>query len=403
MVRRNQHIAKLTSGYLFPEIGKRVALLRKTQPDAKIISLGIGDTTEPIPQYIANRMQTAAHDLSTDKYSGYGPMQGDEGLRQLIAQRMYNNTISAADIFISDGAKCDVGRLQVLFGSDVTIAVQDPSYPVYVDSSVIIGQTGYYQQGLYKNIVYLPCLPENDFFPMLKDLPHIDLIYFCSPNNPTGAVASREQLTELVSFAKKNRSIIIFDSAYAAYIRDPSLPKSIFEIPGAREVAIEINSFSKLAGFTGVRLGWSVVPKELLFDDGSSVHSDWSRIMATLFNGASKISQEGGIACLEETGFIQLQERISFYLDNARIIAQGLRAIGCKVYGDGRMPFIWAYFGQRDSWEIFDQILHQSHVVTVPGSGFGATGQGFMRFSAFGHRHHIEEAVQRLKISPIVT
>uniref|UniRef100_A0A8R7Q3T3 Aminotransferase class I/classII large domain-containing protein n=1 Tax=Triticum urartu TaxID=4572 RepID=A0A8R7Q3T3_TRIUA len=304
-VSRNANIAKLQAGYLFPEIARRRAAHLLKHPDAKIISLGIGDTTEPIPEVITNAMAERAHALSTvDGYSGYGAEQGEKKLRAAIAATYYADLgIDETDIFVSDGAKCDISRLQVLFGSKVKIAVQDPSYPAYVDSSVIMGQTDLYQQDVqkYGNIEYMRCSPENGFFPDLSKVPRTDIIFFCSPNNPTGAAASRDQLTQLVKFAKDNGSIIVYDSAYAMYISDDS-PKSIFEIPGAKEVALETASFSKYAGFTGVRLGWTVVPKELLFSDGHPVAKDFNRIVCTSFNGASTISQAGGLGCLSPEG-----------------------------------------------------------------------------------------------------
>jgi len=320
-------------------------------------------------------------------------------LRAAIAATYYADLgIEDSDIFVSDGAKCDISRLQVLFGSNVTIAVQDPSYPAYVDSSVIMGQTDLYQQDVqkYGNIEYMRCNPENGFFPDLSTVPRTDIIFFCSPNNPTGAAASRDQLTKLVKFAKDNGSIIVYDSAYAMYISDDS-PKSIFEIPGAKEVAIETASFSKYAGFTGVRLGWTVVPKELLFSDGHPVAKDFNRIVCTCFNGASNIAQAGGLACLSTEGLKAMRDVVGFYKENTEIIVDTFTSLGFNVYGAKNAPYVWVHFPDRNSWDVFAEILEKANVVTTPGSGFGPGGEGFVRVSAFGHRENIIEAARRLK------
>tara|TARA_Y100000310_G_C20674879_1_gene812414 strand:+ start:776 stop:1996 length:1221 start_codon:yes stop_codon:yes gene_type:complete len=402
MVKRNKNIAKLQAGYLFPEINRRKKVFLEKNPEARIISLGIGNTTEPISKHITKGLVKAAKNLGKEKtYSGYGDEQGMTELRAKIAEKIYNNKVSAEEVFTSDGAKCDVGRLQLMFGPEITIAVQDPAYPVYVDGSVIIGATGDYnkEKELFDNIVYMPCTVENEFFPNLEKLQKTDLIYFCSPNNPTGAVATKEQLKQLVDFAKKNKSILLFDAAYSEYIQDPKLPKSIFEIEGAKEVAIEINSFSKPIGFTGVRLGWSVVPKELKFEDGSPVIDDWNRIMCTVFNGASNIVQKGALSALDDKGIKEMKQTIKFYMENARLIKSGLAELGIKTYGGDNAPYIWAHFPKKRSWDMFSEILEKAHVVTTPGSGFGPAGEGFVRFSAFGHRKDVIEAVERLKFN----
>jgi LL-diaminopimelate aminotransferase len=400
MVKRNAHLAKLNSGYLFPEINKRKKALLARQPDAKIISLGIGDTSEPLATCVTDKLQYHAEGLSLrERYSGYGQEQGHPDLRQKIGETLYSGKAAANEIFVSDGSKCDIGRLQILFGAQATIAVQDPTYPVYVDTGVILGQSNHYDphHAQYQGIHYMRCLPENDFFPDLSKVSPTDLIYFCSPNNPTGTVATKEQLAQLVAFAKKNRSIIIFDAAYAAYVSDPELPRSIYEIEGAREVAIELGSFSKMAGFTGLRLGWSVVPEELRFDDGSSVHKDWDRINSTFFNGASNVVQGGGIAVLEKEGMRAVREMVSVYMGNAVIIRKALEEMGFATYGGHQAPYIWAKFGEKKSWDLFEEILEKAHVVTTPGSGFGPAGEGFLRFSAFNQRSQVEEAIQRLR------
>jgi LL-diaminopimelate aminotransferase len=401
MVKRNKNIEKLQSGYLFPEIGRRKKALLDLNPSANIISLGIGNTTEPLTPHIVNGLKKAVEAMGTEAgYAGYDDnSSGCDSIKKAIAEKLYNNIVQPDEIHVSDGSKCDIGRLQTLFGSDVSIAVQDPSYPVYVDGSVIAGATGFFQpqKEQFDRIHYMTCKPENNFFPDLDKAPKTDLIYFCSPNNPTGAVATKQQLKSLVDFAKKNGSIIIFDAAYAEFISDPSLPKSIFEIEGAREVAIEGSSFSKTAGFTGVRLSWTIVPKELKYEDGTQVSQDWSRVVNTIFNGASNIVQKGGVAALEDQGLKEMKDTISFYMENAKIIKAGLESVGIKTYGGTNAPYIWASFPGKKSWDIFSNILEEIHVVTTPGAGFGPGGESYVRFSAFGNRKNILEAVERLK------
>lgn len=398
MIKRNPHIAKLHSSYLFPEINKRKQEFLKRDPNADLISLGIGDTTEPIAPHIVKGLLKSCENLAKrETYTGYGPEQGYEILRKKIAGALYHNKIEADEIFISDGSKCDIGRLQMLFGSQCKMAVQDPSYPVYVDTGVALGQTGSFQNAYYEGIVYLPCLPENDFFPNLSNLPHIDLLYFCSPNNPTGACANRKQLEALVAFAKKNRTLIIFDAAYSAYIRDPEIPTSIYEIEGAQEVAIELNSFSKIAGFTGVRLAWSIVPKKLKYQTGESIHKDWLRIASTFFNGASNISQAGGLAALDPQGLKEIKEQTNFYLENAALIKSTFEEMGYKVYGGVNAPYVWVHFPGEKSWDVFNLLLENAHIVSTPGVGFGPGGEGFIRLSAFGKRERIHLALDRLK------
>ncbi|MDR2484907.1 MAG: LL-diaminopimelate aminotransferase [Treponema sp.] len=396
MINRNPCIRNIKAGYLFPEIAKRRREFAAAHPDAKIISLGVGNTTEPIPPYIDRGLVEGARKLGTvEGYSGYS----DEGLlalRQRISEVFYQGDFAGDEIFVSDGAKCDIGRLQLLFGAGIPVAVQDPSYPVYVDGSVLTGAAGPWSGTGYEGITYLPCTGENDFFPDLSLLPAQGLIYFCSPNNPTGAAANREQLTALVTAALNKGSLIIFDAAYSEYIRDPKLPKSIFEIQGARTCAIEVNSFSKPAGFTGVRLGWTVVPQELMYAGGERVNADWARVCGTIFNGASNISQAGGLAALEPEGLKEIRELSDFYLGNAKLIRSALQELGITCVGGGNSPYIWAHFPGRDSWEVFGDILERCQVLTTPGSGFGPAGRSFIRFSAFGHRQDVEEACKRL-------
>lgn len=380
---------RLQTNYLFPEINARKQQFLALHPQASLISLGIGDTTEPIPPFITKALMQGAARLGTaDGYVGYGPEQGFSELRKKIAEALYHNRVNPDDIIISDGAKCDLGRIQMLFGSHVSIAVQDPAYPVYIDGSLILG---------VETIIPMPCNPENQFFPDLNKLPRTDLIYFCSPNNPTGSAATKAQLQQLVAFAKANQSIIIYDSAYANYIRDHSLPRSIFEIEGAEDVAIELGSFSKIAGFTGVRLGWSIVPESLRFEDGSSVKADWKRIMSTVFNGASNIAQWGGMAILEKEGIEEIKALTSFYMENTDLIRKTMVQLGYEVFGGQNAPYLWVRFKERQSWEIFQDFLERYQLVTTPGSGFGPEGEHFIRLTAFGHRKNILEAMNRLQ------
>lgn len=402
MIKRNSGFSNLTAGYLFPEVARRRREYQEKHPGAKIISLGIGNTTEPLPLFISKAMADYAMALSTKEgYSGYGDEQGNSELRKKIAEVWYKGMAEPDEVFISDGAKCDIARIQTLFGSKVKIAVQDPAYPVYVDGSVIVGAAGKNNGSGYKGVTYMPCTPENDFFPDLSKVKKNSLIYFCSPNNPTGACATKEQLKTLVDFANANGCIIIYDAAYREFIRDENLPKTIFEIEGSRTCSIEINSFSKPAGFTGVRLGWSIVPKELKFADGTSVNRDWNRVMTTLFNGASNVAQAGGIACLEPEGLKAMKDVIDYYLVNVKKIqetlsAENFKKAGVQIFSTGNSPYVWAKFTGRKSWDVFDKILDEARVVTTPGSGFGPAGESFIRFSSFGHQEDVAEACDRL-------
>lgn len=400
MIQRNPGFANLTASYLFPEVARRKNEYSKAHPDAKVISLGVGNTTEPLTPHIAKAMSDYALALGTAQgYSGYGDDFGSADLREKIAKEFYpNENITADEVFISDGAKCDIARVQTLFGHEVNLAVQDPSYPVYVDGSVIIGAAGTNDGSGYKGIVYMPCTAENNFFPDLSQVKKNSLIYFCSPNNPTGKVSTKEELSRLVEFALKNECIIIFDAAYSEFITDPNLPKSIFQIEGAKRCAIEVQSLSKPAGFTGVRLGWSVVPNDLKFADGTSINKDWQRLMTTLFNGASNIAQQGALAALDETGREEMRSVIEYYLENARIIEKTVRKWeNAEVFFTGNSPYLWVRFAGQKSWDIFDKILDKCRVVTTPGSGFGPAGESFIRISAFGHRADVEEACRRLE------
>ncbi|KAI8532245.1 hypothetical protein RHMOL_Rhmol11G0198000 [Rhododendron molle] len=399
-VARNPNMERLRNNYLFPEISTREMEHIKKYPNEEVISLGIGDTTAPIPDIIASAMSDYARSLSTPEgYRGYGAEQGNKALRQAIAQAFYGDlAVKGTEVFVSDGSQCDISRIQLLLGSEMTIAVQDPSFPAYIDSSVIIGQAGDFhpKTGKYRNIEYMKCGPQNHFFPDLWNTPRTDIIFFCSPNNPTGHAASREQLELLIEFARENGSIIVYDIAYAAYITDGS-PRSIYEIPGAREVAIEVSSFSKSAGFTGVRLGWTVVPDELLYSNGFPVVNDFNRIICTCFNGASNIAQAGGLACLSPEGVSARRSVVDYYKENAQILLDTFSYLGLKAYGGVNAPYVWVHFPGLRSWDVFSEILGKTHIITVPGSGFGPGGEEFIRVTAFGHRETILEASTRLK------
>ena len=404
MIKRNKGFANLSAGYLFPEVARRSREYAASHPGTDIISLSIGNTTEPLTPHISKAMGDYALALGTPEgYSGYGEDLGLTALREKIAAVFYSGMADADEVFVSDGAKCDIARIQTLFGRRVHVAVQDPAYPVYVDGSVIAGAAGSKRGGRYKGIAYLPCTPENGFLPDFSKVKKDSLIYFCSPNNPTGYTSTKEELQTLVDFAKSHGCIIIFDAAYAQFIRTPGLPKTIFEIPGARDCAIEINSYSKPAGFTGVRLGWSVVPKTLCFADGTPVIKDWTRVMTTLFNGASNVAQQGGLAALSPEGLAEMKATIDYYLENGRTIQKTLQSenfkkAGVEIYYTGNSPYLWVRFPGYKSWEIFDKILEECRVVTTPGSGFGAAGESFIRFSSFGHHEKVQEACRRLSL-----
>lgn len=388
MFKRNPHFETLPGRYLFEEINQRKKEFLQKNPEAQLISLGIGDTTQPLPPTICKALVKAAQDLGTHEgYRGYGNEHGIDLLRERISQKIYQKKVSPDEIFISDGAKCDIGRLQILFGDQISVAIQDPAYPVYVDGSLLRG---------VKNIVYLPCTPENSFFPDLEKAPRTDLIYFCSPNNPTGVAATFEQLEKLVSFAKKNKSLIIFDAAYSHFIKDDSCPRSIYEIEGARDVAIETNSFSKLAGFTGVRLGWTVVPENLKYENGYSIRSDWNRLMTTLFNGASNIAQHGGLAVLEKEGMEEVNTIIEYYRENAALLKKAFENKGYQVFGGVHAPYLWVSCPGQKSWEVFQKFLDKAHLIVTPGSGFGQNGEGFIRLTAFGQRSQVLQAVNKI-------
>ncbi len=402
----NDNYLKLKAGYLFPEIGRRVTAFTQQHPSAKVIRLGIGDVTEPLPPAIIEAMHKAVEEMAhRDTFRGYGPEQGYDFLRNAIAENDFTSRgcdIHADEIFVSDGSKCDTGNILDIFGTNNTVAVQDPVYPVYVDTNVMSGRTGAADEsGRYAGLTYLPCTAENDFTPALPEKP-VDLIYLCYPNNPTGAVATRETLTKWVEYAKETGAIILFDAAYEAFITDPSLPHSIYEIPGARDVAIEFRSFSKNAGFTGTRCAFTVVPKSVIAKtaDGKdqAIHPLWNRRHTTKFNGVSYIVQRGAEAVYSDAGKKQCAELISFYLENAKLLSEGLESVGISVFGGVNAPYIWLKTpDEMKSWEFFDHLLNNAHLVGTPGSGFGAAGEGYFRLSAFNSRANIEEAVVRIK------
>lgn len=403
MATLNPNYAKLQAGYLFPEIGRRTREFQQAHPDAKVMRLGIGNTTEPLPSAVIAGLHSGVDLLAVrETYTGYGDEQGEAALRAALAERYqsrYGVEVEADEFFISDGAKPDSANIQSIFATDNVVAVQDPAYPVYVDSNVIGGRTWDFENGQYRGLVYMPCTESNDFFP---DLPKdkVDLIYICSPNNPTGAVATHDQLKTFVDYARKNKAVIIFDAAYAAFIKDPKLPRTIFEVEGARACALEINSFSKEAGFTGVRLGWTIVPKALVCQDGEPgrAHKLWFRRQTTMFNGASNIVQHGGLAVLSPEGQQGCQKLIDYYMANARKIRTGLESLGLKCFGGVNAPYIWLQTpGGMSSWEFFDKLLNEAHVVGTPGAGFGPAGEGYFRLSAFGHAEDVEAAVASIQ------
>jgi len=405
MVKINDHYLKLKAGYLFPEIARRVNTFAEAHPDAQIIRLGIGDVTEPLPQACRDAMIQAVQEMGDrDKFKGYGPEQGYGWLREKIAQQDFQARgcdLDASEIFISDGSKCDTGNILDIFGKDNIIAVTDPVYPVYVDTNVMAGHTGEAnEQGEYEGLIYLPVTAENNFTAAIPTQ-KVDLIYLCFPNNPTGATATKAHLQDWVNYAKANGSIIFFDAAYEAFITDPSLPHSIYEIEGAKDCAIEFRSFSKNAGFTGTRCALTVVPKTLTAKaaDGSTVElwKLWNRRQSTKFNGVSYIVQRGAEAVYSPQGQAEVQALVNFYLENAQIIREQLTSAGLAVYGGINAPYVWVKTPQGlSSWEFFDQLLETVNVVGTPGSGFGAAGEGYFRISAFNSRANVEEAMQRI-------
>lgn len=392
MVKINPNFKNVSERYFSAEAAQRARPFMDANPEAEIIRLGIGDTSEPLVPAVIAGLRAGVEKLSKrETYRGYGDEQGDTRLRAAIATwyGKRNVAIEPAEVFVSDGAKTDCGNILSLFSDASVVAISDPVYPAYRDSALITG----------RHIVYMECPEENGFIPRVPE-EKADVLIFCSPNNPTGAVATHAQLKTFVDYARKNKSIIIFDAAYSEYITDPSLPKSIYEIEGAKECAIEIQSFSKSAGFTGVRLGWSVVPKELSAEDSSAgiLNQYWNRRQMTMFNGASNIAQEGGLAVLSPEGQKQTHEQVAYYMENARIIREGLESAGFTVFGGVNAPYIWLKTPAGiSSWELFDEFLTKAHIITTPGVAFGESGEGYMRISAFGHRENVEKAVRSIQ------
>ena len=409
MARINENYLKLKAGYLFPEIGRRVAAFQKANPDAKVIKLGIGDVTRPLVPAVVDAMRAAVDEMGSDAgFRGYGPEQGYDFLIDAIREHDYASrgvTIGRDEIFVSDGSKCDSGNIQEIFATDSVVALTDPVYPVYLDTNVMAGRTGAAgDDGRYAGIVYMPTTAENDFTPALPK-EHVDLIYLCSPNNPTGAAATKEQLATWVQHAKKTGAVILFDAAYEAFISDPKIPHSIYEIDGAREVAIEFRSFSKTAGFTGTRCAFTVVPKEVTASAGNgervALNGLWNRRHTTKFNGVSYPIQRAAAATYSPEGHRQTRDIIAFYMENARLIREGLQRAGYTVYGGVNAPYIWLRTpAGTSSWEFFDKLLGTANVVGTPGSGFGPSGEGYFRLSAFNSRANVEEAIARIGRMP---
>lgn len=404
----NEHYFKLKAGYLFPEIARRVKAFCESNPEAakRLIRCGIGDVTEPLPASVIAAMHRAVDEMAQRAtFRGYGPEQGYDFLRSAIAANDFRHRgldVADDEIFVSDGSKCDCGNILDVLGSRNRIAISDPVYPVYVDTNVMAGHTGEADaSGAFPGLTYLPCTPSNGFVP--EPPSHaVDIVYLCSPNNPTGAVATRAQLEAWVRYALQHRSILLFDAAYEAYITDPAIPRSIYEIPGARECAIEFRSFSKNGGFTGVRCAFTVVPKTLMAETSSGerkpLHPLWNRRMSTKFNGVSYLVQRGAEAVYSAEGQSQVRALIEHYLGNARVLVEGARKAGLTVYGGVNAPYIWVQLpAGLNSWQAFDKILHEANVVITPGSGFGAKGEGYFRISAFNSRSNAEEVSRRLQ------
>jgi LL-diaminopimelate aminotransferase len=406
MIKINEHYLKLASGYLFPEISRRVKSFSAKNSDKNIIRLGIGDVTEPLPPAIIEAMHKAVDQMgSREGLKGYGPEQGYDFLIEAVIANDYKSrgvSLENTEVFVSDGAKCDTGNLQEIFGIDNVIAVTDPVYPVYVDTNVMAGRTGKADKsGRFAGIVYMPCTPDNNFVPELPK-EKVDLIYLCFPNNPTGAVAKKEQLKIWVDYARKNKAIILFDAAYEAFISDNVIPHSIYEVEGAKQVAVEFRSFSKTAGFTGLRCAFTVVPRELKAwtSDGKAVEVNpiWNRRHCTKFNGASYISQAAAAAVYSPDGKKQVRKIIELYMSNAALIVSTLKKLDYEVYGGVNAPYVWLKTKNKmTSWEFFDYLLDKANVVCTPGSGFGAAGEGFVRLSAFGNPANVAEAMERIK------
>ena len=403
MLKANQNYLRLQGSYLFSTIAKKVAAYKEANPDRTVISLGIGDVTQPLSPAIIKSLHEAVDDMAVkETFKGYAPDLGYAFLRRAIAEQDYRSRgcdIAEDEIFVSDGAKSDSGNIQEIFADSCRIAVCDPVYPVYVDSNVMAGRTGTYDSGSeqWSNVIYMPCTADNDFVPAFpNETP--DIIYICSPNNPTGTAMKKDDLQKWVDYANEHGSVIIYDAAYEAYISEEGVPHSVYECGGARTCAIEIHSFSKNAGFTGVRLGYTVVPKELKDADGVGLHGLWARRHGTKFNGAPYIQQRAGAAVYTPEGQEEVRQLVSYYMENAGTVKEALKEQGYTVYGGVNAPYIWLKTPDgMKSWDFFDMLLEKANVVGTPGSGFGPSGEGYFRLTAFGSHENTAEAVRRIK------
>lgn len=400
----NEHFLKLSPNYLFADIAKRVNAFKVSHPAERVISLGIGDVTLPLAPVVVDAMHKAVDEMAQKaSFRGYGPERGYDFLREAIIKHDYQPRgihLEPNEVFVNDGAKSDTGNIQEILRWDNSIAVTDPVYPVYIDSNAMIGRCGTFENGRWSSVTYLSCVEENSFVPQLPDH-RVDMIYLCYPNNPTGTVLSKEELRKWVNFALKNESVIFYDAAYEAYIQDEDIPHSIYEIKGARKCAIEFRSYSKTAGFTGVRCGYTIIPKELqafaLNGDAVSLNPIWDRRQATKFNGASYISQKAAEAIYSAEGKEQVKNNIAYYMENARLMREALMKSGLSVYGGENAPYLWVKTpAEMNSWQFFEKLLYGAGVVCTPGVGFGPSGEGYIRFTAFGNREDVEEAVARI-------
>ena len=410
----NVHFLNLQNNYLFADIAKKVNAFKVMHPKVEVISLGIGDVTQPLCPAVIEAMHKATDEMATaEGFHGYGPEQGYAFLREAILKNDFlprGIHLDIDEVFINDGAKSDTGNIQELLHWDNFIGVTDPIYPVYIDSNVMIGRCGTFEDGRWTNVVYMPCTAENGFTPSIPKDRHMDVIYLCYPNNPTGTVITKQELRKSVNYALKNDVLILYDAAYQAYIRDPEIPRSIYEIRGARKCAIEFHSYSKTAGFTGVRCGYTIVPKDLTVADFEgnrhSVHQLWNRRQCTKFNGASYISQRAAEAIYTPEGKVQIQATIDYYMENARKMLDTLHSLGYEVYGGENAPYIWMRtpdgyqegvgMAPTSSWKFFEELLYGANVVCTPGVGFGPSGEGYVRFTAFGSHETTEEALKRI-------
>ncbi|MDD5821991.1 MAG: LL-diaminopimelate aminotransferase [Prevotella sp.] len=401
----NEHFLKLPGNYLFADIAKRVNAFKVSHPKVKVISLGIGDVTRPLAPVVIEAMHKAVDEMSNKAtFRGYGPERGYDFLREAIQKNDFlprGIHIDLNEIFVNDGAKSDTGNIQEILRWDNNIGVTDPIYPVYVDSNAMIGRAGVFENGKWTDVTYFPCTADNNFVPQIPDR-HVDMIYLCYPNNPTGTVLPKEELRKWVNFALRNDSILFYDAAYEAYITDPEIPHSIYEIKGARKCAIEFHSYSKTAGFTGVRCGYTIIPKELtaVTVDGKqrvNLNQLWDRRQSTKFNGTSYISQRAAEAIYTPEGKKQIQETIDYYMENAKIMRETLSKLSYKVYGGVNAPYLWVKTPDgMDSWKFFEQLLYGCGVVCTPGVGFGPSGEGYFRLTSFGNREDVREAMRRI-------